>query len=147
MGEVCLIRSDTCDPLAEGECVEAPTGCSDESDPVCGCDGETYDNACLALLEGVAIESDGVCEVAPIQCGGVEGTICESGRACLIEEGVCDPQAIGVCVEGPGDCSLEPDAMVCGCDGTTYRNSCEAMQAGVVVESQGECVVVEPDPV
>jgi len=41
-------------------------------EPVCGCDGETYDNACTAALMGVKLVSRGACpsdEDDPKECG------------------------------------------------------------------------------
>ena len=47
---------------APGECVVIPEVCADIFDPVCGCDGETYGNACSANLAGVSVASDGECQ-------------------------------------------------------------------------------------
>lgn len=44
----------------------------------------------------------------------------------------------GTCEERPPMCSRE-FAPVCGCDGTTYGNACEAESAGVRVDFDGQC--------
>jgi hypothetical protein len=60
-GEFCAFASGTCgaDP---GVCQSRGDTCIDLFDPVCGCDGQTYSNACYAGLAGVSVEFAGACE-------------------------------------------------------------------------------------
>lgn len=44
-----------------GNCELRPEFCILIFDPVCGCDGQTYGNACLAANAGVNVASEGEC--------------------------------------------------------------------------------------
>jgi len=137
--EFCRRDAGVCDLSAEGECVAIPASCDDPADPVCGCDGITYDNACLAAAAGATIDHEGACEGVGVACGGESGATCGDGTFCKREDGACSADAPGVCTSLPVSCSpaYEP---VCGCDGTTYSNACFADVAGVPVRQTGACV-------
>jgi hypothetical protein len=44
-----------------GICHAPPEDCDPTHLPVCGCDGETYPNACLAARRGVSVRAEGPC--------------------------------------------------------------------------------------
>jgi hypothetical protein len=76
-------------------------------------------------------------------CGGPRHWQCSDDEFCQTRVGQCsDARHFGRCVDRPEACTKEY-APVCGCDGVTYGNRCQAASAGVSIASNGEC---EPPP-
>ena len=44
-----------------GTCTKVPEICTEESAPVCGCDGKTYGNTCKADMASVSVDHEGEC--------------------------------------------------------------------------------------
>lgn len=44
-----------------GQCVKAAEVCKQDYEPVCGCDGETYGNQCMAKVAKVQVDYIGEC--------------------------------------------------------------------------------------
>lgn len=44
-----------------GKCAAKPEVCAQNYDPICGCDGVTYSNACAAAGKGVSVSHAGPC--------------------------------------------------------------------------------------
>lgn len=61
-GQYCLKTPKACQSeSAKGVCVSRPRVCPQIFQPVCGCDGQTYPNACVAGSRGVSIAHSGRC--------------------------------------------------------------------------------------
>ncbi len=134
-GEYCAPRPGQCDDA--GTCRARPQACTHELDPVCGCDGETYGNACEAAVAGTGILHKGRCER---ECGAVSGFICPDGEYCDLEPGMCAATGLaGVCRSVPESCLGLPVAPVCDCNGKTHKNDCERHRAQVQKMHDGPC--------
>lgn len=55
-----LCATGTCEG-GLGVCTERPTMCPDTESPVCGCDGQTYQNVCFADMAGVRLSIAAPC--------------------------------------------------------------------------------------
>nr|XP_032526977.1 agrin-like isoform X4 [Danaus plexippus plexippus] len=132
-GELRVLYNGTCQTCADvmcmgdGTCEMDETGrpichcnhncTAQESDVVCGTDGQTYQSQCELDLTACRDQSElrsaysGDCAL----CNGVQ---CSYGAHCVAGECIC-----------PTDCSGAPREPVCGSTMQTYQNECELQKA------------------
>ncbi len=112
-GECASADKETAYPIAacvDHSAVKDNSDCPKVEESVCGCDGQTYTNACHAERAGVQRFTPGTCE-----------------GSCI------DPSKISLKA-----CTKQYDP-VCGCNDVTYGNKCMAQAAGLTSWKGGRC--------
>jgi hypothetical protein len=122
------IPSDCYGPVRKG------VYCTQVYDPVCGCNGQTYGNSCEASVAGIKKYTSGA-------CGGGSSTHKENATTPNVTTssrfGFTPSPCYGPVKKGVY-CPQVYDP-VCGCNGQTYGNSCEAGVAGIKSYTSGAC--------
>ena len=71
--------------------------------------------------------------------------VCHVDQFCTLTVADCSSipgdSTFGPCTRRPLGCHDKPEEPVCGCDGKTYMNPCEAAGASVAVASMGACAL------
>jgi hypothetical protein len=79
-------------------------------------------------------------------CGGPNHITCNSALYCQLPAGQCSAADVpGVCAKAPDFC-MRVSRPVCGCNGKTYLNECEARKARVAIDTSGACKKPPPTP-
>jgi hypothetical protein len=113
---------------------------------MCGSfDGGSLDGGAVdgAALDGDGFDGDGFDDA------GVVGGACGGRAGPCNGENFCDFTVAYDCglADGTGTCQPRPAMCpsvympVCGCDGVTHSNSCEANAAGTDVAAEGDCLM------
>ncbi|HOW51411.1 MAG TPA: Kazal-type serine protease inhibitor domain-containing protein [bacterium] len=130
------------DCTGTGVCDIKPDDCTSDKVYVCGCDGQTYTNACWANNSGLNVLAADVCPT-PTACSGdgINGGCADPATYCRPTGNVCGGD--GFCEIIPLECP-DWDYPVCACDDKTYPSRCHAEMQKQGILHDKECGSMSP---
>ncbi|MFA6399358.1 MAG: Kazal-type serine protease inhibitor domain-containing protein [archaeon] len=122
---------------------------TNENNPTCGIDGNTYSSPCFAYCKSGQIAYAGACIANVNYCGGVSNKSCPVNYFCQYDYNYS--YSTGKCIASTTSsgstnntcgCSVVSGstASVCGIDGNTYSSPCFASCHGTSVGYIGNCI-------
>ena len=152
-----------------GSLQDCDRGCPKTLKPVCGSNGETYDNDCLLEIaacenpeQNITMECEGKCPCIHYctgLCPAILEPVCGSNgetypNACMLENADCSNPEQNITVECRKKCPCKNCPLacpailrpVCGSNGETYGNDCDLERAAcensehnITMECEGKC--------
>lgn len=133
-GQFCKVSQDsqlTCDaPGAVGVCTPVPELCTLAFSPVCGCDGVTYANPCMADSAGVNVARTGECD---------DGLCCDPATMPGADGNPPCVEGVTCCGDGQWRCNESGATTTCDTVGSKCSEVCGGIAGTVCTDSRMYC--------
>ena len=123
----------------DSDLIDPSVFCAEIYEPVCGCDGVTYSNACLATYTGgVTSWEEGPCIVIENE-GCTYGWACNFDSSATVDDGSCEIESCGGCTV-PEAINYDPEALIDdgSCQVNVVDESCQADLNGDGIVTAGD---------